>query len=434
MKHDWRCGARFAALASLLVLSAQLSLCLAVESSQETSANSPAADKTLVVQLEYQEVTNSAYTWWMSPQMQMSPFAKEPLLAERKVKRGRLQFAGDKGQGLGFIWDAEPARLYLDLNRNDDLTDDTNGVFIAQTSTRSAGRLLNQDFRDVRLSLQTASGDFPMLFDLSMRDSGRLYVPASLRSFYAGKVTLAGQDWQVGIVESPHRVGSLEDASLLVRPWANRELAFQTTGGDLQAFALPKALFIGGRLVALVPTWEGEGGNRRCRLELVEKLVPLGELKITGQYIGRALLKNSERAVLLDAPAPSVSVPVGNYTSCRVHLQNGESRAQQEDERLEIDGGSSSSGASLKGSYLDQDVVRTMVVQTGKPATLAVGGPLTNTVTLKRRGNMLVLSHSLVGAGGETYELDGGRDSDHPPTWAIYRGDKQLATGKFEFG
>ena len=62
-----------------------------------------------------------------------------------------------------------------------------------------------------------------------------------------------------------------------------------------------------------------------------------------------------------------------------------------------------------------------------------VGGPLTNSVTVKRRGSMLVLSYRLGGADGRAYRLIR-QDRTKPPQFTITQGDKQLASGAFEFG
>jgi hypothetical protein len=43
------------------------------------------------------------------------------------------------------------------------------------------------------------------------------------------------------------------------------------------------------------------------------------------------------------------------------------------------------------------------------------------------------LSYRLLGAGGEPYQLVK-QDRSKPPEFTIHFGDKQLASGKFEFG
>jgi hypothetical protein len=62
-----------------------------------------------------------------------------------------------------------------------------------------------------------------------------------------------------------------------------------------------------------------------------------------------------------------------------------------------------------------------------------VGGPLTNSVAVSRRGSSLYLSYQLLGAAGRTYSrID--LDRSKPPEWTAYRGDTKVGSGKFEFG
>ena len=67
------------------------------------------------------------------------------------------------------------------------------------------------------------------------------------------------------------------------------------------------------------------------------------------------------------------------------------------------------------------------------PVVLNVGGPLTNSVTASRHGQDLRLDYRLVGAGGQSYQL-ANQDRSKPPEFAIYKGEKKIASGAFEFG
>ena len=72
-----------------------------------------------------------------------------------------------------------------------------------------------------------------------------------------------------------------------------------------------------------------------------------------------------------------------------------------------------------------------VTVGADKPATLKVGGPLVPTVKVQGQGRILRLSYELRGVGGETYT---GGDRSKPPTFAVYKGQKQIASGQFEYG
>jgi hypothetical protein len=116
---------------------------------------------------------------------------------------------------------------------------------------------------------------------------------------------------------------------------------------------------------------------------------------------------------VLDSPGETVWLPVGEYV-CK---------------NLFLDGG--------KGKIFTADVNRnrpdSFLVSEDTPATLKMGGPLNNTVTVQRTGNNLNLSYKLTGAGGHQYSSMNGR-SDKPPTFSVKKDGKEIASGKFEYG
>jgi hypothetical protein len=42
----------------------------------------------------------------------------------------------------------------------------------------------------------------------------------------------------------------------------------------------------------------------------------------------------------------------------------------------------------------------------------------------------LMMEYHLIGAAGESYR----NDRRYPPTFAVYKGDKEITSGKFQFG
>ena len=116
---------------------------------------------------------------------------------------------------------------------------------------------------------------------------------------------------------------------------------------------------------------------------------------------------------MLDQPADGVKIPTGSYNQAEVRLeQNG------------------TAAFANSGQVLG---ARRISVDDKTPAVLNVGGPLTNAVTASRHGQDLRLDYRLVGVGGDTYQLVN-ENRSHPPEFAVFKGDKQIASGKFEFG
>jgi hypothetical protein len=61
----------------------------------------------------------------------LAQFPKEPALAVGPVVRGVLKFGGNPSNAIPFVWEGGTKKLHLDLNRNQDLTDDPAGVIPA---------------------------------------------------------------------------------------------------------------------------------------------------------------------------------------------------------------------------------------------------------------------------------------------------------------
>ena len=274
-----------------------------------------------------------------------------------------MQLGDGKGDEMGFAWDRAAGKLYLDLNRNLDLTDDPAGVF-------SCGRGFNDSFQfftNVRLPFKTPAGSRLMLADLSFYDYGRPTCTVAMRSFWQGKVTLQGEEWQVGLLGNPlAQRASFESGSLLLRPWGDRNKPFSLYGGTLDAVPFSRNLFVGNQAYQLRCTNEVQGDVAKVQMQFTEQQPKLGELKITGEFVQRVTLEGGPYLVVLDQPGAVVKVPVGRYGPTKVCLRKGDAEA-----------------------YLDartQAAEAHIVVGEKAPAVLTVGGPLTNSVSISRQG------------------------------------------------
>ena len=132
----------------------------------------------------------------------------------------------------------------------------------------------------------------------------------------------------------------------------------------------------------------------------------MGELKLEGKYIERLVLRRKDhRTERFDQPSEIIKLPVGEYRLLEAHLKHG-----------------------YWFHFLSRDWV---TVAEDKPAVLKVGAPLKQTVKAQRQGKFLVLNYKLLGVGGEIYTSS---NRNKPPTFTIYKGDKEIASDKFEFG
>jgi len=120
-----------------------------------------------------------------------APFLKEPELGQEHVFSGALQVGKDPTNTIALIWDRPAGKLYFDLNRNLDLTDDPAGVF----SSPHKGHFV-QVFTNVILSLRTARGLDPTIVDLrltSRREGRWILAQLSWRTLWQAKVALKGE-------------------------------------------------------------------------------------------------------------------------------------------------------------------------------------------------------------------------------------------------
>ena len=74
-----------------------------------------------------------------------------------------------------------------------------------------------------------------------------------------------------------------------------------------------------------------------------------------------------------------------------------------------------------------------VLINATAPTNVALGGPLTNSVTLARSGRKLNLNYQLVGADGGAYRL-AQQDPAKPPEFTVYHGGKKVLSGMFAFG
>jgi len=387
--------------------------------------------------LEYQEVPN-AISWstrgLLNIATQAVVFAKEPDLGAGRVVRGLLAFGKDTNNWVPFGWNRDQEKLWLDLNRNRDLTDDPEG-FISALKEGSP-LAYYQVYPGVRLTFVTPTGPRRALVNLQLArpDSFALWY-AHLRSFWQTRLSLQGREWQIGLVEEPPGPdGPPEPAYLLLRPWEARGRPIDLNVGtpDLidwrrvyyqprQADGPPRALKIGSidwRRVLYLPEQayriqcrqEARSGTAGYTLELTETPVELGNLRVTGECLYRLVLEglDGHTVAVLDAPGAVTKAPAGAYRVRAVWLRKGEAEGYSRSDKA-------------------------VVVGERGTTSLVAGGPLQNSLTLSRWGKFLFLRHRIAGADGSEYRLLR-RDRDHPPEWAAYRNGQTTATGKFAFG
>ena len=392
---------------TLALVSTLAGLSLVTQLIRAAEAASPAAGPAQVVLLSYTEGTEVLATRTCSFSSRSSPFRKEPETAKSGINRGQLQIGSSPTNAFSCLWDRGNRKLYLDLNRNGDLTDDPAGVFTAPTKGDS------QTFSDVRVALKTGSGLHSFLLNLTFYTYGQgvvSYVTAGPRSYWQGRSSWQGRDWEVALFEDLQEgLGRNQGPFLWLRPWNERARPVNLLQGSADVIHLPKKLFWQDQAWAVSRQFEKDGETERCRLELKPEQPALGELKVEGSLLNRVILEDNRGwTVFLDSFDRPLKVPAGQFKVSEIWVKKD-------------------------GAEALQDTAPPLSISANSPAVLRAGGPLTNSVTVDRRGKYLTLGYKLVGAHGGTYRLinEGQRTA---PEFAIYRGDKKVASGQFQFG
>ena len=361
-----------------------------------------------------------------------TPFLKEPGLSQRHVFRRVLQFGKDTNNAIALIWDQPNRKLYLDLNRNRDLTDDPTGVFV------SANKGLSQLFTNVVLPVKMATGSSPALLDLRLSsDAEGNWMQAQLVSscFRQAKVALAGEEWQVAAVDNPaNREGPAPAEFLLLRPWGLRTNHVSLLDPTSGTVPFPDQLFWLNQAFHLERRFETDRGVPVCKLEFTPEQPPLTELKLSGESLAYAVLRdtNGYTALLHDPPA-TVKVPQGVYMIGAAWLKKGSVTAFRVGDKP-------------------------LAVNARTATSLVLGGPLTNSVVLTRYGRRLMMNYQLKGAdggsyrmaqqpgavvvnegvaqgvGGGSYRLAQQPDRTKPPEFTVYHGGRKVLSGQFQFG
>jgi hypothetical protein len=361
-------------------------------------------EATTVVPMQYREVPDTLYFSVLTAVTRHEPFDREPALIRGQVVRGKLQ-GTDVAQAISFLWEQDSGRLHLDLNRNDDLTDDPTGVF------SSGERHSYQQFKDI--SLPAVVGDRrTVLTDLNLHSFRYTsHCSAGVRSYWSGQIQLQGKEWEIGRVELPLQLEA-HRAHLFLRPWEERTERFATSTGAAGLLPWPNRLFLNGHAWQITHTDREVEGVRQMELQLTAETPQLGELQIEGESIEQLTFLPASGPVLLRQPGAVVQMPVGRYPQPRVLLAAQGVQANRQERPV------------------DREAV---VILQDSVAKLTVGGPLTNSVRALQRGRSLVLHYQLLGAGGDVYQLPN-QDWSQPPRFTVYRGDKEIASGAFEYG
>ena len=384
--------------------------------------NAADAPTTHVFRLKHVSTGLAFYSREIATPCTTEPLAKEPDFGGRKIYRGSLRLGRDPKNALSFAWDKGAGSLCLDLNRSGDLTDDP--VFENKRNKRLG--YYRQEFNGVTFTSPRGPQYGLWTANILLHDTApsTCYADVSIVSGWEAEIDLHSKKVIFSVSRDPDNATTYPEA-----------LALRPSGRNYQPMyhnisVPPKKLFYDGRLYDLSFEFEPAENGGEVVARFVDVAAPLAECEIAGQRIARLELRERRLLVpfstgtvqrfaaksvsgqdtiiaVLDEPRGKILIPVGRYFGPTVFL----------------DGGTSIGIFSTK-------VFREFVVSATSPTVIRLGAPLDNRVSVEpvSRGNVLKLTCSLVGVGGEGY----------PPNrhakFAIYKNNKRIASGACEYG
>jgi len=324
-------------------------------------------------------------------------FEKEPSLDSSDILRGQLQTGTDEKEYTGFICDKRAGKIYLDLNHNLDLTDDPEGI----STSESIGPY--QTFPNTTVDMQFGSVAVKFMVNITIYDFAPLGYYSTVRSGFKGTIELYGKQWQMGVADNMNGKLNRSDSLYILPTVADFDLVRTTA----QLF-VSETIFLDGHCYNL--SFEYKEGDSGPLLEatFTETERPMGRLNIEGKLIKYLAAEADSLTAVFESPEKTISIPAGNY-----HIR-----------RLFLDGG--------QAGLFQARTITSLNIKEGEISELKAGAPLNHSVNLSRTGNVFKLNYELLDAGGESYNSL--RRPDLPPILTIYKGDKKIGGGRFEYG
>ena len=329
-------------------------------------------------------------------------FKKEPAY-EGEVVRSLLAVAPGGGEFIGFACDLQAKKLYLDLNRNLDLTDDPGGMF------ESNGDNWGCSFEKVGIVVEQGGRRREMVINLTIYGSrwGRYEV----RSSWAGKgIEMGGRTFRVAVVDDGDGVLTEKDAMFLdPGEVQGRKVSKNDRRVELHA---PATLVLDGEPFALAYEWSDDGQTLALTVEPAAS-VKLEEVERTGEGVERIVMQDDGVAGLFWAPGNRIRMPAGRYRASVWTRVGDEKRT------------------SLWAAWN----VSQRVPAGGGGEVWRVGGPITSKLTCKKSVGRLQFDQATVGVGGEKYSLVNSSGVDMgKPKLRVKKNGQVVHVGEFEYG
>ena len=321
-------------------------------------------------------------------------FKKEPEYSGDTVFRNAIRLGGSSSDVIGLACDMTAGTLYLDRNRNLDLTDDGPGLRANVSSAPHYARFAN-------VRIEQLHGNVPVHYTLetAVYSYGSYSV---VQSGWIGEVEIDGTPCIMGMADNLDGAFGNGDIFLFDH---NQNWGARLSCGNEDRLTLPKWLWFEGRLYCIESGFRLMDGYTALAVSLTPVTEGLMDIAFEGQFVSRVMMTNeSQEGVLLDWPQAVLRIPVGIYRAQRIDLLDSFSGYPRYEREI-----------------------------TAQHNVLKVGGPVKQTVTATREGVSLNLSYTLQGVDHTEYKPDT-LSREARARFEIYQGERSVRTGQFEYG
>ena len=323
-------------------------------------------------------------------------FKKEPAYAGEEIVRSALYVSPDKKDYVGFAYDEQGRKLYLDLNRNLDLTDDPQGEFEAGVDEWGGA------FKNISIPIEKDGRRRDLRFDLEIY--GASFAQCEVKSSWeSGAVAIGGRTFRMAVVDDGDGAFDSKDRLYLTLAEDKEEDVAPIGMG------VPKTLVVDGAAHELSFEWSADG--KTLALSVEPSSMAMRELALEGEGIERIVLESSDVSAMFMAPGNRIRLPAGRYNG-QVYVRMGEGEEAV--------------------SWRAWNVSR-RVKDSDKVGTWLVGGPIRSKLTCRAAGAKLEFDQETIGAGGEAYRWNGGAVLGEPKL-RVKHADEVVHVGTFEYG
>lgn len=330
-------------------------------------------------------------------------FKKEPFPNRGKIFRSVMPI-GDVKNPIPFAWNASKRTLYLDLNRNLDLTDDRH----YSPEPFSQPSYQYYQFR-IPLKIDDMSTSYIVNAVFYPHRNGSYVV---IWSRWEGLIELYGKKYKFILADDMDGKIDLNGRDIFfIIPEddpSGENVIYQSLTN--RTGARPDILFLNGHAFRVSAEFAKRDNKLCVKATFRETQIETEEVRITGQYI-KCLYLSGNNLIIQESPGKEIRIPAGRYPQARVVLGDEKSKYL----------------ATCDLSLHNFEVAR------GKPATLTVGAPLKSIVDASQNDRYISLTYRLIDNNNNDYTLSA-KEPNQQPRAVIYQSGREIQSGNFEYG